>query len=50
MLKTDLAIQTYGKPSLQAMPESERRSFLVRCSTVSLTCNKNGIIPKITTE
>lgn len=28
MLKTDLTIQTHGKPSLQAMPESERRSFL----------------------
>lgn len=29
MLKTDLTIQTHGKPNLQAMPESERRSFLV---------------------
>ena len=28
MLKTDLTIQTHGKPSLQAMPESERRSSL----------------------
>ena len=28
MLKADLTIQTHGKPSLQAMTENERRSFL----------------------